>query len=135
MKNKLALLLLLALALPLSANTTLFAKYETVRQGFLKNALGDVKKNAAALASDARAAKNATIAAKADAVAKAANMAKARTAFSALSDEMIKLRRTTKNAKAAVYHCPMVNKSWLQPKGTVGNPYDPTMVKCGVLKE
>jgi hypothetical protein len=28
----------------------------------------------------------------------------------------------------------MVKKSWLQPKGQVGNPYDTAMAVCGELK-
>ena len=126
--------LLLALSLPVFANPALFSKYESVRQGFLKNKLVDVNKNAAALATEARTAQNESVATLADAVAKAPDMAKARTAFAALSNEMIKQRATATGAKPAVYHCPMVEKSWLQPKGKVGNPYDAAMATCGTLK-
>jgi hypothetical protein len=128
------LILVLALSLPVFANTTLYTRYESVRQGFLKNALVDVNKNAAALAADARTAKNASVAKLADAVAKAPDIEKARTAFAALSDEMIKQRATAAGAKPSVYHCPMVKKSWLQAKGKVGNPYDAAMAMCGELK-
>jgi hypothetical protein len=127
--------LLLALSLPVFANTTVFSKYESVRQGFLTNKLVDVNKNAAALAEEARTAGNEPVATLADAVAKAPDMAKARTAFAALSTEMIKQRPAATGAKPAVYHCPMVEKSWLQPKGKIGNPYDAAMVECGMLKE
>ena len=128
------LILLLALSLPALANPALFTRYEAVRQGFIKNKLVDVNKHAAALATDARAAKNHTIAKLADAVAKAPDMAKARTAFSALSDKLIAQRASLRGKKPAVYTCPMVKKSWLQPKGKVGNPYDSSMVACGMLK-
>lgn len=128
------LILLLALSIPALANPAFFTKYEAVRQGFIKNKLVDVNKHAAALATDARAAKDETIATLADAVAKAPDMAKARTAFAALSDKLIARRASLSGKKPAVYSCPMVNKSWLQPKGKVGNPYDASMVTCGTLK-
>jgi hypothetical protein len=133
MKRTLAVLALLA-ALPALANTTLFTRYEGVRQGFLRSKLKDVQKNAAALATDARKAKREAIAKQAEAVAKAADMQKARAAFAALSDRMIELQAKTNGARPAVYSCPMVRKSWLQPKGEIGNPYDEAMAKCGVLK-
>ena len=128
------LILLLALSLPALANPALFTKYEAVRQGFIKNKLVDVNKHAAALAADARAANNQALATLADAVAKAPDLAKARTAFGALSDKLIEQRASLSGKKPAVYTCPMVSKSWLQPKGKIGNPYDSAMVTCGTLK-
>lgn len=131
--KRLALVVALV-ALPLFANPGLFSKYEAVRQGLLKNSLAEVQKTATELAKDARAAKQNAVAAKADTLAKAPNLKAAREAFSPLSDEMTKLRDGATGARPSVYHCPMVKKSWLQPKGEVGNPYDPSMVKCGTLK-
>ena len=128
------LALLLALSFPMLAGETLFTRYEAVRQGFLANKLTDVNKSAAALAADVRAAKNEPLAKLADAVAKAPDMAKARTAFGPLSEAMIAQRAKIAGAKPAVYACPMVNKSWLQPKGKVGNPFDAAMKECGMLK-
>ena len=128
------LLIVLALTFPLFATTGLFQRYEAIRQSFLKGSLTDVQKNAAALAKDARAAKNAVVAAQADAVAKSADLDKARAAFGKLSEEMVKVQKDATGARPAVYHCPMVQKSWLQPKGEVGNPYDASMPTCGVLK-
>ncbi len=132
--KRIALILALVAAVPLLANPALFAKYESVRQGLLKNSLKDVQTNAAALAADARKAKLATIAKEADAVAKSADLPKARAAFATLSESMIVLRNETKGAKPAVYGCSMLKKSWLQPKGQAGNPYDPAMAMCGELK-
>ncbi len=128
------LIAVLALTFPLLAATNVFSKYEAARQAFLKGSLADVQKNAAALAADAREAKNDAVATLADAVAKSADLDAARTAFGKLSEELIKARDTAGAAKPAVYHCPMVQKSWLQPKGQVGNPYDASMPTCGVLK-
>jgi hypothetical protein len=127
--------LALAIALPALADSTqLFTRYEGVRQGFLKTSLKDVQKNAKALAADARKAKQDAIAREADAVAKSPDIDKARAAFATLSDSMIALQKKTEGARPAVYSCPMVRKSWLQPKGQVGNPYDSAMVMCGALK-
>lgn len=128
------LILVLALSLPIFANPSLYTRYESVRQGFLKNTLADVNKSAAALAADARAAKNGSVAKFADAVAKAPDIEKARAAFATLSDELIRQRATAAGAKPSVYYCPMVRKSWLQAKGQVGNPYDAAMSMCGELK-
>ena len=128
------LFVVLALTFPILANPTLFTKYETVRQSLLKSDLPGAQKNAAVLATNAKAAKNATVAELAQAVEKSRDIAGARRAFGLLSDEMIKVQKTTKGARPAVYYCPMVKKSWLQPKGQVGNPYDSAMALCGELK-
>jgi hypothetical protein len=126
------LALILALTLPAFANTApLFAKYESIRQGLLSDSLKDVHAGAKALAAAARTAKQTAIAVKADAVAKSTDLAKARASFAQLSDEMIRIRA---KGAPAVYYCSMVKKSWLQPKGTVGNPYEPNMKTCGELK-
>lgn len=123
------LIVVLALTFPLFANTGVFSKYEAVRQGLLKSSLPKVQKSAAALAADAQAAKLATVADAAQAVAVARNLADARRSIATLSDEMSKLP-----GRPAVYHCSMLKKSWLQPKGKVGNPYDASMATCGELK-
>ena len=124
------LFLAIALAFPVLANNSgLFTKYEAVRQALLKSSLADVQKSAAALATDAKGAKLTTVADSAQAVAVAKNLDDARRSFGVLSEQMTKLP-----GRPAIYHCPMVKKSWLQPKGTVGNPYDPAMAMCGELK-
>jgi hypothetical protein len=128
------LILILAVSLPLFANPSFFKSYESVRQGLLKDSLADAQKNAAVLATNARKAKSATIAELAQSVQKSRDLAGARRAFGLLSEEMIKVRNATKGARPAVYACPMVKKSWLQPKGQVGNPYDTAMALCGELK-
>lgn len=129
------LLLILVLAVPAVAHPALFARYENVRQSFLKSSLKSVQTSAKALAADARTVKQPEVAKLADAVAKSPDMAKARVAFGALSNEMIKLRKQAKGARPSVYTCPMVRQSWLQPKGQVGNPYDASMQMCGTFVE
>lgn len=125
----------LLLAVPLFADTTLFSRYEAVRQGLLAQKIGDVQTTARALAEAATAAKNAEVAKAAEAVSTAADLKAARKAFATLSDEMIKVRNAAKGERPMIGFCPMVDKSWLQEKGEIGNPYDPNMVRCGMLKE
>jgi hypothetical protein len=132
--RKFVLTLMLAAAIPALANPTLFSKYESIRQALLAGSLPKAQAGARELAAAARTAKNAAVAQRADSVVKAADLEAARTAFAPLSDEMIKLRSATTGAKPAVYYCPMVKKSWLQPKGKIGNPYDESMEMCGELK-
>ena len=127
-------LLALLVTLPLFANPNLFTKYEGIRQGFLKLSLKDVKAGATAFAAEARNAKQNDLAKEAEAVARSADIDKARIAFAKLSDSMIKLQEKTEGTRPAVYHCPMIRKAWLQPKGQVGNPYDTAMALCGSLK-
>ena len=98
---------------------------EATRQALLKSSLPETQAAAKALAAEATKAKNAKIAEQAAAVAKSPDIAKAQAAFATLSD----------GTRPSVYYCPMVKKSWLQPKGDVGNPYDKSMQMCGVLKE
>lgn len=128
------LIVILVLTFPVFASPALFTSYETVRQSLLKNDLGATQKSAAALAADAKKAKHATIVELAQSVEKSPDLPGARRVFGALSDEMIKVRNGAKGARPAVYYCSMLKKSWLQPKGKVGNPYDSSMAMCGELK-
>lgn len=127
-------ILALAAAVPMLAGTTLFTGYESVRQGLLKGSLQDVQAGAKQLATEATKAKQPEVAKHAAEVAKSADLAKARANFSGLSDEMIKVRGSVSGDRPSVYYCSMVKKSWLQPKGKVGNPFDPSMAMCGELK-
>lgn len=130
--------MLLAVALaatPLLADPALFAKYEKVRQGLLSGSLKDAQATARELSAAAGEARNAELQAAADALAKSPDLKKARAAFGPVSAEMIKLRAVVEGEKPAVAYCPMVNKSWLQERGPIGNPYDAAMAKCGVFKK
>ena len=122
--------------MPLFANPTLFSKYEATRQGLLKNSLADAKKSATDLAAAATDAQQRIVAQHAKAIAGSKNIAKAREHFGFLSRAMLDVHAgAAKDARPAVYSCPMVKKSWLQAKGKVGNPYDPAMAMCGVLEK
>ena len=114
---------------------TLFPSYESARQALMTQNVPKIQSAAAALAKDARAAKQPAVAAKAEALAKATSLPAAKTAFSALTDEMIRYRTAVKAKDPIVVYCAMEKKSWLQPKGAVVNPYvDPSMRSCGEVK-
>ena len=62
-----------------------------------------------------------------------------RKAFEALSNAVIKLAETSPPSTEVgdvlrVTHCPMVNANWLQLSNSIENPYDPTMLRCGVFR-
>jgi len=127
---------MIAASLPLFASTTLFPSYESARQALMTQNVPKIQSAAAALAKDARAAKQAAVAAKADALAKATSFPAAKSAFGALSDEMVRYRTAMKAKEPIVVYCSMEKKSWLQPKGTVVNPYvDPSMRSCGTVTQ
>jgi len=81
---------MIAASLPLFASTTLFPSYESARQALMTQNVPKIRTAAAALAKDARAAKQDAVAARADALAKATSFPAAKSAFGALSDEMVR---------------------------------------------
>jgi hypothetical protein len=132
------LLVVLALAFPLMAAPpdAIFDRYETARQALLKESLPAVQTAAKELGAAARSADQPKLATVATTVADAADLKAARAAFGKLSDEMIAYRKDAKGDKPVVAYCPMVQQSWLQPAGEIGNPYaDAAMRGCGVVKE
>jgi hypothetical protein len=136
MIRRLAVVLsLLFAAASLFGNPALFSRYEDVRKALISQSLKDAQTASAALARVAQGAGQPEIATQAAEVSKAADLARARAAFWVLSQSMIKLRNASKEPRPAVYYCSMEKKSWLQPKGTVGNPYvDKSMTSCGEEK-
>jgi hypothetical protein len=135
MKRLTLALAALFLTVPLFANPTLFSKYETVRQGLLKNSLKDVQASAKQLAAAAAEAKNDEVAKAAADVAASTDLDKARETFGVLSDEMIKVRNTVTGERPGIAYCPMAKKSWLQTtKEAIANPYEPAMKECGMWK-
>jgi hypothetical protein len=126
----------LLLALPLLAGSTnLFKPYEEARKAMVAASLPDVQKAAATIVTVAVAEKQQAVAKRARALVKARDLDEAKTAFAALSNEMIKVRAKASGDRPIVVYCPMEEKSWLQPKGTVDNPYvDAGMRTCGEVK-
>jgi len=116
--------------------TNIYSSYESARQALIRTSLPEVQASARQLAAAARAEKQPAIAAKAGALASAKDIAAARSAFAALSDEVIKVRARTPGDRLAVAYCSMEKKSWLQPKGEIANPYvSASMRACGEFRD
>ena len=111
--------------------------YEQARQAVINQSLPDIKTAARHVGLSAKDANEPKIEEQAANLEKAADIKAARAAFAALSDEVIKYRDAKCcGDKPVVVYCSMEKKSWLQPKGDIGNPYlDAAMRKCGTVKE
>jgi hypothetical protein len=74
------------------------------------------------------------IASAAHKLAEAKDLATARTAFGELSKPMVRYREMVSGTRPEVVYCPMAKKQWLQPAGTIGNPYlGQKMPTCGEI--
>ncbi len=70
----------------------------------------------------------------ADALAAAEDLTASRDAFFALSKPLVRFRAIATGDRPIVGYCPMAKKSWLQPRGELGNPYHGlAMAECGVV--
>ena len=119
-----------------AGQTELFEKYESVRQALLSGSLDDVQRTANDLRDAARAEKQNAVAERASALAAAANLKGARDSFAMLSEEVIRFRDARSGNRPVVVYCSMEKKSWLQPKGTITNPYmDESMRSCGEVRK
>ncbi|HSL18627.1 MAG TPA: hypothetical protein VLB51_12045 [Methylomirabilota bacterium] len=64
-------------------------------------------------------------------LADADGLAEARQALASLTQPLVRWHRLVQGPKPVVAYCPMEKKAWLQPDEAIGNPYDPTMLRCG----
>jgi len=122
---------------PHTAPASLFPRYESVRQALLTDSLEQTRSAASQLASTAREAGQERIASRAGALAKSGSMSAARDQFAGLSEAMIAYRTAeNEQPKPQVVYCSMSNRSWLQPKGNISNPYyaDAAMRGCGEVR-
>lgn len=72
------------------------------------------------------------ISAAATQLAKAEDLDAARSALYSLSTPLVRYRKMVTGELPIVAYCPMVKRSWLQPKGDIGNPYyGQSMPSCG----
>ena len=134
MRKLIVVLALIAMPL-MAAQTKIYSAYESTRQALLNGSVPQIQLTAKQLALAARAGKQETIAAKADAVSAARDLATAKSAFAALSDEVIRLRAADSGDRPVVVYCSMEKKSWLQPKGAINNPYvAASMRSCGEIR-
>ena len=137
MKRLVTLIATMFFALAASATTTtLYEKYESVREALLKESVSEVQQTSKALAEAARTEKQTSIAERAEALSNAANLKGARDSFAMLSEQMIRFRDSQSGDRPAVLYCAMHKVSWLQPKGATANPYvDASMRSCGEIRK
>lgn len=107
--------------------------YEAVRKALLADSLKGVATHAEEIRKQApQDALGKEIATAAGQLAAAKDLTAARDAFSALSEPMMRWHKAAGGKDTVVAYCPMAKRSWLQPKGEIGNPYyGPSMATCG----
>ncbi len=109
--------------------------YEAVRKALLADTVTGIPGHAAAigrLAKGAPAELAPKIIEAATRLAAAENLNAARDAFYELSKPMVRWREAAGSKEHVVAYCSMSKRSWLQPKGEIGNPYyGKAMAKCG----
>ena len=64
-------------------------------------------------------------------LAAATGLENVRSAFAELTKPLVQWHALVEGARPVVAYCPMVRKPWLQPDEPIGNPYDPSMLRCG----
>lgn len=136
-----------------SAFNVFMEHYEAIRLSLLSDSLDGVKGHARAISKQARRLGTAfdaemagvkpaeskqiqslmpALRKQADALARAKSLDDARAAFGAISESLVTYRNAATGPRPAIAFCPMAKKSWLQPKGEIGNPYGgKKMPRCG----
>lgn len=64
-------------------------------------------------------------------VARSDSLEPIREAMAELTKPLVRWHELVEGPKPVVAYCPMVEKAWLQPDEAIGNPYDPSMLRCG----
>jgi hypothetical protein len=109
--------------------------YETIRKALINDTVTGIPDPAAAiqkLAKSAPADLAPQIAGAAQKLSVAKDLSSARDAFYELSKPMVRWREAAGNKAHVVAYCPMSKRSWIQPKGEIGNPYyGKSMATCG----
>ncbi len=129
-----------------------FGDYEAIRQALIEDSTDGIAPHAeaiaaavAALAEDFSAAaagvsqdNSATvnallpeIRAKAEKLSAADGLADTRQDFAALTQPLVRWQKLVEGPRPVVAYCPMEKKAWLQPDEAIGNPYAPSMLRCG----
>jgi hypothetical protein len=132
----LALLLMAGAAFPApSGYDAVLDHYEAVRQALLADTVAGIPAHAQAigkLAKSAPADLAPQIAKAASRLAAARDLTAARDAFYELSKPVVRWREAVGGKGHVVAYCSMSKRSWVQPKGEIGNPYyGKSMARCG----
>lgn len=64
-------------------------------------------------------------------VASAEALERIRDELAELTKPLVRWHALIEGSRPVVAYCPMVKKAWLQPDEAIGNPYAPTMLRCG----
>lgn len=109
--------------------------YEAVRKALLADTVAGIPAHAQAigkLAKSAPAGLAPQIAEAASRLAAARDLTAARNAFYELSKPMVRWHEAAGAKGHVVAYCSMSKRSWLQPRGEIGNPYyGKSMARCG----
>ena len=64
-------------------------------------------------------------------LAEAKGLKSVRAEFAELTKPLTRYHALVRGERPVVAYCPMEKKAWLQPDEPIGNPYDPSMLRCG----
>ncbi|MCU0302812.1 MAG: hypothetical protein MUC56_01980 [Thermoanaerobaculales bacterium] len=67
----------------------------------------------------------------AERLASAHGLTGTRDAFAGLTQPLTRWQTLVEGPRPVVVYCPMEKKAWLQPDEAIGNPYAPSMLRCG----
>lgn len=109
--------------------------YEMTRKALVSDTVAGIPGHAAEIAKLAKSAPAdlaPQIAEAAKKLSAAKDLKTARDAFYELSKPMVRWREAAGSKAHVVAYCSMTKRSWLQPKGEIGNPYyGKSMATCG----
>jgi len=135
-----------------SAFDDISGHYEAIRQALMNDSTEDVATHARAIRDVAAALQSEFSAADAGVSADASQKARdllpeveqragdlatanglsdVRTAFAELTKPLVQWHGMVEGQRPVVAYCPMVKRPWLQPDEAIGNPYAPSMLRCG----
>jgi hypothetical protein len=124
-----------AFSAPARGFDAVLGHYETIRKVLIDDTVAGIPGHAAEIAKLAKGAPAdlaPQIAEAAKKLSAAKDLKTARDAFYELSRPMVRWREATGSQSHVVAYCSMTKRSWLQPKGEIGNPYyGKSMATCG----
>jgi len=141
-----------------ATETTAFATisdhYEAIRLELIEDSTEGVAEHAAAIAKTAQALKLSysdttagvktgsaetvqallpEIEKRATEVARSTDLETVRTEMAELTKPLVRWHDLVDGSRPVVAYCPMVKKAWIQPDEPIGNPYAPSMLRCGEI--
>jgi hypothetical protein len=118
----------------IGSSTTHVAGHASAIEGIASGLVEDFSTEGAGVAGDSSAAVRdllPEVVEQAGKLADARGLDPIRTAFADLSKPLVRWHGMVEENRPVVVYCPMVKRPWLQPDEAVGNPYAPSMLRCG----